>query len=123
MAVRDQAWELAKVIVHDETRATTIVAALAASRSVRLSSPPLAAYAAETRREWRLRAHDTDPVTLAADLETIFDRLGMAVRNAVTHGEWDWGDHPPASFASWLEHQLAELHDAHLRNLREQRTP
>ena len=109
LAVRDQAWEMANVIVHDETRATTIVAALAAYQSLSLSSPPLSAYAAEMGREWRLHGHETDPATFADDLETIFDGLGTAVRNAVRQGEWDWGDYPPASFASWLERQLAEL--------------
>jgi hypothetical protein len=121
MAVSDQAWELAKIIVHDETRATTIVAALAESQSVTLSSPPLSAYAVEIRRDWRLHGHDTDPAALAPDLEAIFDRLGPAVRNAVAQNEWDWGDHPPASFASWLEHDLDELHEGHLRDLRDQR--
>ena len=97
------------MIVHDETRATTIAAALAAYQSLSLSSPPLSAYVAEMGREWRLDAHDTDPATFADDLEKNFDGLGTAVRNAVRRGEWDWGDYPPASFASWLEHQLAEM--------------
>jgi hypothetical protein len=40
----------------------------------------------------------------------IFDRLGTAVRRAVAQGDWDWGDHPPSSFALWLERNLSELH-------------
>ena len=40
----DQAWELANVIARNETRATTVVAALAESQSVSLSSLPLSAY-------------------------------------------------------------------------------
>jgi hypothetical protein len=105
----DQAWELASVIARNETRATTIVAALAESQSVTLSSLPLSAYAAEIRREWRESGKDTDPAALTADLTIIFDRLGTAVRTAVAQGDWDWGDRPPSSFALWLERTLDEL--------------
>jgi hypothetical protein len=105
----DQAWELAGVIARNETRATTIVAALAESQSVSLSSLPLSAYTAEIRRDWRESGKSTDPATLADDLTVIFDRLGVAVRTAVAQGDWDWGDHPPSSFALWLERTLAEL--------------
>jgi hypothetical protein len=113
----DQAWELTKVIAHDETRATTIVAALAQSQSVTLSSLPLSKYAAEIRRDWRQHGHDTDPILLEPDTKAIFDRLGEAVQNAVAQGEWDWGDHPPASFATWLEHTLGELRAAEDRHV------
>jgi len=105
----DQAWELASVIARNETRATTIVAALAESQSVRLSSLPLSAYTAEIRRDWRESGKDTDPAAFADDLVVIFDRLGVAVRAAVTRGDWDWGDHPPSSFALWLERTLGGL--------------
>ena len=108
--MNDQAWELASVIARNETRATTIVAALAESQSVSLSSLPLSAYTAEIRRDWRESGKDTDPATLADDLTVIFDRLGTAVRTAVARGDWDWGDHPPSSFALWLERTLGELH-------------
>jgi hypothetical protein len=110
MTMDDQAWELASVITRNETRATTIVAALAESQSVTLSSLPLSAYAAEIRREWRESGKDTDPAELTADLTLIFDRLGLAVRRAVAQGDWDWGDRPPSSFALWLERTLSELH-------------
>jgi hypothetical protein len=106
----DQAWELAGVISRNETRATTIVAALAESQSVGLFSLPLSAYTAEIRRDWRESGHDADPAALADDLAVIFDRLGAAVRSAVAQGDWDWGDHPPSSFALWLERTLSELH-------------
>jgi hypothetical protein len=109
MTMDDQAWELASVIARNETRATTIVAALAESQSVGLSSLPLSAYAAEIRWDWRESGRDTDPATLTADLTVIFDRLGTAVRKAVARGDWDWGDHPPSSFALWLERTLSEL--------------
>jgi hypothetical protein len=108
----DQAWELASVIARNETRATTIVAALAESQPVSLSSLPLSAYAAEIRWDWREFGKDTDPATLTDDLTVIFDRLGTAVRRAITEGDWDWGDHPPSSFALWLERTLSELHGA-----------
>ena len=88
----DQAWELANVIARNETRATTVVAALAESQSVSVSSLPLSAYEAEIRRDWRESGKDTDPATLAADLTVIFDRVGLAVRRAVAEGDWDWGD-------------------------------
>ena len=107
--MNDRAWELATVICRNETRATTIVAALAESRPVTLSSLPLSAYAAEIRRDWRLTGHDGDPAALAPDLRVIFDLVGGSVRRAVANGEWDWGDRPPASFALWLERSLAEL--------------
>jgi hypothetical protein len=106
----DQAWELASVIARNETRATTIVAALAESQPVTLSSVPLSAYAAEIRWDWRESGKDTDPATVTADLTVIFDRVGLAVRTAVAEGDWDWGDHPPSSFALWLERTLSELH-------------
>lgn len=106
----DQAWELASVIARNETRATTIVAALAESQPVTLSSPPLSAYAAEIRRDWREFGKDTDPAMFTADLTVIFDRTGTAVRRAVAQGDWDWGDHPPSSFALWLERTLGDLH-------------
>jgi hypothetical protein len=106
-----QAWELAGVIARNETRATTIVAALAESQPVSLSSLPLSAYTAEIRRDWRESGKDTDPAPLADDLAVIFDRLGVAVRTAVARGDWDWGDHPPSSFALWLERTLGELRD------------
>jgi hypothetical protein len=109
MPMDDQAWELASVIARNETRATTIVAALAESQSVSLSSLPLSAYAAEIRRDWREFGKDTDPATLLADLSVIFDRLGTAVRRAIAEGDWDWGDRPPSSFALWLERTLSEL--------------
>jgi hypothetical protein len=105
----DQAWELATVIARNETRATTIVAALAESQPVGLSSLPLSAYKAEIRRDWRESGHDSDPASLADDLTGIFDRLGAAVRSAVARGDWDWGDHPPSSFALWLERTLGDL--------------
>jgi hypothetical protein len=105
----DQAWELASVIARNETRATTVVAALAESQSVSLSSLPLSAYAAEIRWDWRESGRETDPATLTADLTVIFDRLGTAVRKAVADGDWDWGDHPPSSFALWLDRTLSEL--------------
>jgi hypothetical protein len=108
--VDEQAWQLASVIARNETRATTIVAALAESQPVGLSSLPLSAYGAEIRRDWREFGKDTDPAALTADLTVIFDRLGMAVRRAVAAGDWDWGDHPPSSFALWLERALSELH-------------
>jgi hypothetical protein len=108
-AMDDQAWELARVISHDETRATVVVAALAESQSVSLSALPLSAYAAEIRRDWRELGKDTDPATLAIDLTEIFDLLGTAVRRAVVEGDWDWGDHPPSSFTLWLESTLSEL--------------
>ena len=105
----DQAWELASVIARNETRATTIVAALAASQSVSLSSLPLSAYAAEIRWDWRESGKETDPAALTADLSVIFDRLGTAVRKALAQGDWDWGDRPPSSFALWIEGTLSEL--------------
>jgi hypothetical protein len=108
----ERAWELARVITQDETRATTIVATLAESKSVSLSSLPLAAYAEEIRRDWRESGKDSDPATLAADLTVIFDHLGTAVRRAVARGDWDWGDHPPSSFTLWLDRTLGELHAA-----------
>jgi hypothetical protein len=108
----DQAWELAHVIAKDETRATTIVAALAESQPISLSSLPLSAYAAEIRRDWRGLGKDTDPATLAADLTAIFDSLGAAVRKALAQGDWDWGDHPPSSFTLWLDRKLSELRAA-----------
>jgi hypothetical protein len=108
----DQAWELAGVIAHDETRATVIVASLAESQSVSLSALPLSAYAAEIRRDWRELGKDTDPATLSTDLTVIFDRLGTAVRRAVVEGDWDWGEHPPSSFTLWLENTLSELRRA-----------
>ena len=106
----DQAWELASVIARNETRATTIVAAMAESQPVSLSSLPLSAYTAEIRRDWRESGKGTDPAALTDDLTVIFDRLGTAVRTAVAQGDWDWGDHPPSSFALWLERTLSELH-------------
>jgi hypothetical protein len=105
----DQAWELASVIARNETRATTIVAALAESQPVTLSSLPLSAYAAEIRRDWREFGKDTDPAAFTAGLTVIFDRTGIAVRKAVAEGDWDWGDHPPSSFALWLERTLSDL--------------
>ena len=108
----DEAWELAGVIARNETRATTIVAALAESQSVSLSSLPLSAYTAEIRRDWRESGKSTDPATLADDLTVIFDRLGVAVRTAVAQGDWDWGDHPPSSFTLWLDGALSELRAA-----------
>lgn len=105
----DQAWELANVIARNETRATTIVAALAESQPVTLSSLPLSAYAAEIRRDWREFGKDTDPAAFTADLTVIFDRTGIAVRKAVAEGDWDWGDRPPSSFALWLERTLSDL--------------
>jgi hypothetical protein len=110
MRMDDQAWELASVITRNETRATTIVAALAESQSVSLSLLPLSAYAAEIRWDWRESGKDTDPAELTDELTVIFDRLGLAVRTAVERGDWDWGDHPPSSFALWLERTLSELH-------------
>jgi hypothetical protein len=110
MTMDEQAWELASVIARNETRATTVVAALAESQSVALSSLPLSAYAAEIRRDWRELGKDIDPATLTADVTVIFDRVGLAVRSAVAQGDWDWGDHPPSSFALWLERTLSELH-------------
>lgn len=107
--MQTEARNLARVIVHDETRATAIVAALAESETVTLSSLPLSAYAAEIRRDWRIRADGTDLQALGSELAEIFDRLGIVVRSAVADGEWDWGDHPPASFASWLEQTLRDL--------------
>jgi hypothetical protein len=109
MAMEDLAWELARVIVHDETRATTIVAALAESHPVTQSTPPLSRYAAEIRRDWRPRGLEVDPADLESAVTEIFDGLGKAVRAAVARGDWDWGDHPPTSFASWLGRQLDEL--------------
>ena len=91
----DQAWELANVIARNETRATTVVAALAESQSVSVSSLPLSAYEAEIRRDWRESGKDTDPATLAADLTVIFDRVGLAVRRAVARGRLGLG-RPPA---------------------------
>ena len=79
--MNDQAWELAHVIARNETRATTIVAALAESQPVSLSSLPLSAYTAEIRRDWRDSGKDTDPAELTDDLAVIFDRLGTAVRS------------------------------------------
>jgi len=105
----DQAWELAGVIARNETRATTIVAAMAESQPVTLSSLPLSAYTAEIRRDWRESGKDTDPAELADDLTVIFERLGTTVRAAVARGDWDWGDHPPSSFALWVERALGEL--------------
>ena len=107
-----QAWEFASVIARNETRATTIVAALAESQPVTLSSLPLSAYTAEIRRDWRESGKDTDPAELTDDLTVIFDRLGLAVRSAVARGDWDWGDHPPSSFALWLERTLGDLRAA-----------
>ena len=107
--MNDQAWELAHVIARNETRATTIVAALAESQPVSLSSLPLSAYTAEIRRDWRDSGKDTDPAELTDDLAVIFDRLGTAVRTALARGDWDWGDHPPSSFALWLERTLGDL--------------
>jgi hypothetical protein len=107
----DQAWELAGVIARNETRATTIVAALAESQPVSLSSLPLSAYTAEIRRDWREAGKDSDPAELEHDLTAIFDRLGFAVRAALARGDWDWGDHPPSSFALWVERALGELRD------------
>jgi hypothetical protein len=111
MTMDDQAWELADVIARNETRATTIVAALAESQSVSLSSLPLSAYTAEIRRDWRESGKDTDPAELTDNLTVIFDRLGLAVRSAVARGDWDWGDRPPSSFALWLERTLSDLRD------------
>jgi hypothetical protein len=108
----DLAWELARVIVRDETRATTVVAALADSHPVSQSTLPLSTYAGEIRREWRQRRHDVDPVSLEPAVTDIFDRLGRSVRAALARGEWDWGDHPPTSFASWLGRQLDDLRSA-----------
>src|SRR6476620_6957915 len=96
-------------MARNETRATTIVAALAESQPVSLSSLPLAAYTAEIRRDWRDSGKDTDPAELTDDLAVIFDRLGTAVRTALERGDWDWGDHPPSSFALWLERKLGDL--------------
>ena len=107
--MNDQAWELARVIARNETRATTVVAALAESQPVSLSSLPLSAYTAEIRRDWRDSGKDSDPAELADDLAVIFDQLGVAVRAAVAQGDWDWGDHPPSSFALWVERALGEL--------------
>ena len=90
----DQAWELASVIARNETRATTIVAALAESQSVSLSSLPLSAYTAEIRRDWRESGKSTDPATLEDDLTVIFDRLGTAVRTAVARGRLGLGRSP-----------------------------
>jgi hypothetical protein len=112
MRMHDQAWELASVIARNETRATTIVAALAESQSVTLSSLPLSAYAAEIRRDWRESGKGSDPAEFADDLAVIFERVGTAVRMAVAQGDWDWGDHPPSSFALWLERTLAQLRAA-----------
>jgi hypothetical protein len=108
----DQAWQLASVIARNETRATTIVAALAESQPVTLSSLPLSAYAAEIRRDWRESGNGSDPAELTDDLTVIFDRVGTAVRMAIAQGDWDWGDHPPSSFALWLERTLAQLRAA-----------
>jgi hypothetical protein len=112
MRMHDQAWELASVIARNETRATTIVAALAESQSVTLSSLPLSAYTAEIRRDWRESGKSSDPAELTDDLTVIFNRVGMAVRMAVAQGDWDWGDHPPSSFALWLERTLGQLRSA-----------
>ena len=54
----------------------------------------------------------TDPAELTDHLTVIFDRLGLAVRTAVARGDWDWGDHPPSSFALWLERTLGDLRAA-----------
>jgi hypothetical protein len=110
--MNDQAWELARVIARNETRATTIVAALAESQPVTLTSLPLSAYTAEIRRDWRESGKDTDPAELADDVTVIFDLLGGAVRAAVARGDWDWGDRPPSSFALWVDRALGELHAA-----------
>ena len=83
------------MIARNETRATTIVAALAESQPVSLSSLPLSAYTAEIRRDWRDSGKDTDPAELTDDLTVIFDRLGTAVRTAAR--AWRLGlGRPPA---------------------------
>ena len=118
--VTDQGWQLARIVVHDETRATAIVAAMAESTVVRLSAPPLSAYAAEIRRDWRLRTgRELDVDRLAPDVDAAFADLGGRVRTAIREGEWDWGERPPASFASWLERELAELEAVERRRARE----
>jgi hypothetical protein len=109
--MNDRAWELATVVAADETRATAIAASMTRGEPVTLSSLPLVSHTDEIRRAWRERGHEDDPRELESDVVEIFARLGDAVRDALERGEWDWGDHPPASFASWLSAGLLRLRD------------
>jgi hypothetical protein len=110
--VSDPAWDLASVIVEDETRATAVAAAMTHGESVTLTTLPLSAHADDIRRAWRQHGGEGEPPALEREVVVIFDRLGCRVREALARGGWDWGDRPPASFASWLTARLGELRDA-----------
>ena len=107
--VDDSAWELARLIVGDETRATALAAAFVRAQPVGLELLPLSAFDSEIRREWSQRGHMVAIDALAAALGPILERLGARARDAFTSEGRDWGDHPPASFASWLGVRLAEV--------------
>ena len=109
--MNDLAWELATVIAADETRATAVTASMTRGAPVTLSELPLAGHTADIRRAWRERGHEDEPRELEPEVVAIFERLGDVVRDAKDRGEWDWGDHPPASFASWLSAGLLRLRD------------
>jgi hypothetical protein len=107
----DAAWDLALVIVSDETRATAIAAAMTRGERVTLSALPLSAHGADISLAWRQQGATTEPAALDPDVSAILDRLGDVVRTALERYEWDWGDRPPASFASWLAAHLRRLRD------------
>lgn len=105
----DDAWDLAHIIVADETRATAIAAALSRSQPISLTAPPASSYTEDIRRDWHQHDHTTDPFSLNDEATRIFERLGQRVRQAILLQEWDWGDRPPSSFASWLQARLDTL--------------
>ena len=107
----DTAWELARLIVSDETRATALASAFSRCQPVGLGLLPLSAFDGEIRREWALRGGEGIDAVAPA-LGSILEHLGANAREAFAREGRDWGDHPPASFASWLQLRLAELADA-----------